>query len=212
MMGSRRPAAPPPTGPRTARRSSTVAMRAASRAPTTKPVVVRTMAQHRRPTMQRPRRLHPPQRPVTKTTSADTEQVMADIQDIAKRTLIPRYRVCNARPDYACILSKLLEPLLLVCHWPRGGGAADRLIAAIGTGRLLAAGRRRRGRIEVTARSPAAAAPAAAVVPGQPMHRAGQRGGSSPAPHRTQPSSCRGHTASATLSTRRRACSRLSRT
>jgi hypothetical protein len=153
MMGSRRPAAPPPTGPRTARRSSTVAMRAASRAPTTKPVVVRTMAQHRRPTMQRPRRLHPPQRPVTKTTSADTEQVMADIQDIAKRTLIPRYRVCNARPDYACILSKLLEPLLLVCHWPRGGGA-DRLIAAIGTGRLLAAGRRRRGRIEVTARSP----------------------------------------------------------
>jgi hypothetical protein len=66
---------------------------------------------------------------------------MADIQDIAKRTLIPRYRVCNARPDYACILSKLLEPLLLVCHWPRGGGA-DRLIAAIGTGRLHAGQRR----------------------------------------------------------------------
>jgi hypothetical protein len=45
------------------------------------------------------------------------------------RTLIPRYRVCNARPYYACILSKLLaEPLLLACHL--AGGARARSWAA----------------------------------------------------------------------------------
>eukprot|EP01047_Picozoa_sp_COSAG01_P034027 COSAG01_NODE_2534_length_7489_cov_17.264953_7_plen_111_part_00 len=33
-----------------------------------------------------------------------------------RRTSILRYRVCNTRPDYACILSKLIESLLLACH------------------------------------------------------------------------------------------------